>query len=476
MKKAKKIVSVILALMLVLGMTSTVFAAGNDGKITIDNAVDGQKYSVYQILDLESLNADAGAYAYKANSKWESWLEEQTAYVAFDDQGYVTWIAADDDATVAAFAKAAKAYANGKIDPAQTKEAEGSTVEFTGLDLGWYLVDTTLGTICSLDTTNKNVTMKEKNAEPSITKEVQEDSTNTWGKVNDADINQVVNFKATITVQKGAENYVMHDTMSEGLTYIGVTSVKVGDTAVAADNYTVKTDMTDGCTFEVAFTDAYVGSLTAETQIVVEYSARLNENAVIAGVGNPNTVQLEYGDANDSTFTTEQTTVTYTWDAKVVKYTVKDGEDVVLSGATFKISSDEDGNNIYKFHALENEVYQVCAHEGTCTAEHVTTITTTATGEFKVEGLDAGTYWLTETVAPAGYNQLPGPVSFEIKSEANEDGTELSYTQPETRVLNNTGAEMPMTGGMGTTILYIIGAILVIGAGVTLVARRRVNG
>ena len=108
----------------------------------------------------------------------------------------------------------------------KTATAADGTATLSGLNLGYYLVDTTLGTLCSLDTTNPTVAMKEKNEAPTITKDVQEDSNNTWGDKNDADINQTVNFKATVTVKKGAENYTVHDTMSAGLTYKGVTAVK----------------------------------------------------------------------------------------------------------------------------------------------------------------------------------------------------------------------------------------------------------
>lgn len=477
MKKMKKMISFLLTMIMVLSMAFGSMAAMEgtleNGSITIENAVEGQTYSAYQILYLESYNKDSNAYAYKANSAWKDWLETQTDYVSFDDQGYVTWV---NNADAAAFAKAAQAYAKAnKIEADAKKKAEDTTVTFENLKLGYYLVDTTLGTLCSLDTTNPSVTMKEKNEAPEVEKKVQEDSSEEWGKVNDADINQTVNFKATITVKPGAENYVLHDEMSKGLTFKGVTSVKVGNTSVPKESYTVvSTELTDDCTFEVRFTDAYVAGLEKDTEIVVEYSAILNENAVVGLPGNPNKVKLEYGDKVDSTFTPESETITYTWDAKVLKYTLKDTEEIPLAGATFTLSKSPDGANPIKFHALGENVYQVCADEN-CTETHVTEITTDATGSFHIKGLDADTYYLTEIQAPAGYNKLAEAKKIVITGAETGENNEVTYTTVETKVLNQSGTELPSTGGTGTTIFYIVGGILVVAAGVLLVVRKRAN-
>ncbi len=473
MKNMKRIASFILALVMVLCLTTTAFAADvteNNGKITINDAIVGQTYTIYQILDLESYDETAKAYSYKANAKWADWLATQNGYVAIDDQGYVTWV---EGADVTEFALLAKAYADTLTANEGTVTAGTNTVIFENLDLGYYLVDTTLGTICSLDTTNPEVQMEEKNEAPTITKEVLEDSINGWGASNDADINQIVTFKATITVQSGAENYIMHDTMSTGLTYIGVSSVKVGDADVAAENYTVSTTDTCGCTFEVAFTDEYVDRLTAGTQIVVEYTARLNENASVGLTGNENSVVLEYGDTEKDFRTVKASTTTYTWDAIVIKYTMNGEEEVMLDAATFELSmSSEEGYTALKFHNLGENKYEHCVNDE-CTAEHVTAITTDATGTFNIEGLDADTYYLHETVAPDGYNKLAGPVTVVITGAATGEDGGLTYTTVETKVLNNAGSELPSTGGMGTTLFYTIGGLMMLAAVVLLVTKKR---
>ena len=159
MKLLKKLAGMLLAMIMVLSMSTVAFAAqgtnDNSGSITINDAVEGHTYNAYQVLVLESYNTDAGAYSYKANDDWKNWLESQTKYVSIDAQGYVTWV---KDADPAAFAKAALAHAEeNKITPTDAKTADGTTVKFEKLNLGYYLVDTTLGTLCSLDTAVSDV-------------------------------------------------------------------------------------------------------------------------------------------------------------------------------------------------------------------------------------------------------------------------------------------------------------------------------
>lgn len=472
MRNTKKLVGLLLALVMVFAM-SAAMAEGETGSITINDAIVGQTYTIYEILDLESYNASANAYAYKATTAWSNFINDTAikgTYVEVDAQGYVTWKTGAD---AAAFAKAAQKYAkDNSVANQGSVTATTTTVSFTGLDLGYYLVDTTLGTLCSLDTTNPNVTMEEKNEVPTNVKTVEEDSTGNYGEKNDADIGQTVNFKSTITAQAGAENYVFHDTMSSGLTYTGVTGITLNDATVDASNYTVvDTGLTDGCTFEVRFTQAFCDTLKANDQIVISYTATLNENAVIAGAGNPNTSKVSYGDSSNTKVTPDSQTKTYTWDVDVFKYT-KDGEtEKALAGAKFTLSKKADGSNPIALVSEGNNVYRVAKTGETGT---VTEIATDATGKFTIKGLDADTYYLTETAAPAGYNKLAGPVTIVIGENGVVNGTtEAPQGVNEVKILNQTGAELPSTGGIGTTIFYVAGGVLVIGAAALLIAKRK---
>ena len=478
MRNTKKLVGLLLALVMVFAVSAVMAAQEgtlDGGSITINDAVPEQVYKAYQMLYLESYNESANAYAYKANSAWETWLRSQSSYVAFDSQGYVTWVKGAD---AAAFAKLAQAQAASMTaDATTTAPAAGegktySTVAFSDLKLGYYLVDTTLGTLCSLDTTNPSVIMEEKNEVPTNVKTVEEDSTGNYGEKNDADIGQTVNFKSTITAQAGAENYVFHDKMSEGLTYTGMTGITLNGTAVDASNYTVvTTGLTDGCTFEVRFTQAFCDTLKANDQIVISYTATLNEKAVIAGDGNPNTSKVSYGDSSNTKFTPDSQTKTYTWDVDVFKYTMNGETETALADAKFTLSKNSDGSNPIALVSEGNNVYRVAKTGETGT---VTEITTDATGKFTIKGLDADTYYLTETAAPAGYNKLAGPVTIVIGENGVVNGTtEAPQGVDEVKILNQSGTELPSTGGIGTTIFYVIGGVLVIGAAAMLIAKRK---
>ena len=507
MKLIKKIAAIMLSIMMVLGMASVVSAsevgstavAGN-GKITITNAIVGQTYKIYQILELESFSekpssgTNTGNYAYKVASGWDDFITtgEGKDYLESTD-GYVKWKGATDDTRVAEFAKKALAYATNK-KLAATKTADkvtSTTVEFTDLALGYYLVDSSAGALCSLDTTATDVTIQEKNGTPSVEKKVQEDSTSDWGDSNTADIGQTVNFQTTITAQPGAQKYVLHDKMDKGLTFDGNVTVTKGGTAVDATNYTLKksTDspvsITDDCTFEIAFTQKFCNSLAAGDQIIVTYSATLNEKAVIAGEGNKNETWLKYGESNE---TTHDKTTTKTFELPVFKYTKKDGNEIKLAGATFTLSKNVNGSNPIKLvNVSENDttgdIYRVAKeNEATGTAK-ITEITTTKSGKFTIKGLDADTYYLTETKQPDGYNKLKDPIKVKISDSGQvsilksaSDGTETSEGITDyVKVLNNTGSLLPSTGGSGTTMIYILGAILVLGSSVVLITKKRMR-
>ena len=319
----KKLFAVLLALTLVLSMGTIALAAGETGTITISNAVKDATYDIYKMFDFAPVEGSTEQGRYTVVAEWVDFLNGAGAayLIENEDTGTIEWNGAETEVRKAELAKAAVAYAKEKKIPAtatQVAAADG-TVEFTGLALGYYAIDTSLGTVCGLTNVNNEFVAHEKNAKPEIDKEVQEDADDSWGKVNDADIDQAVNYKATVTVAEGAVNYVMHDTMTDGLTFNNDVKVFVGDTEITT-GFTVNTATTDGCDFEVVFDNAYIATLAAGTEIEVTYSATLNENAVVASTGNSNKVLLKYGENNEFA-TTEKETKTYTWEMDVLKYT-----------------------------------------------------------------------------------------------------------------------------------------------------------
>lgn len=398
------------------------------------------------------------------------------------NDGYVTW---KDNADVATFAKKALAYANtqnhiinsdkSQIAPAAAAGATTSTVAFSDLPLGYYLVDSSAGTICSLDTTAKDVTIQEKNGVPSVEKKVQEDSTSVWGESNTADIGQTVNFQTTITAQPGAQNYVLHDMMDAGLTFGGTVTVKKGDTTLTNSNdYSLITDGIDGCTFEIVFTQSFCATLKADEQIIVTYSATLNKKAAIAGEGNKNTTKLTYGDSSE---TTPSTTTTKIFEMPVFKYTKEGTNEKALEGAIFTLSKKTDGTDLINLvktseESAGEETYRVATTDETNT---MTEVTTTDSGKFTIKGLDADTYYLTETKQPAGYNKLSAPITVVINENGNITiGTDTTVVT-EVKVLNNTGTILPTTGGNGTSLIYFLGAVLALVSGVVLITKQRMK-
>lgn len=479
MRKPNKLVALIFAILASIAMLlpTSAYAATNDntGSITINDAEPGHTYNAYQVLVLESYDAKAGAYSYKANTKWADWLKTQTQYVAIDAQGYVTW---KEGADVAAFAKAAIAYAEAnnitaagtQTAPAASEGQRYSTVKFENLNLGYYLVNTTVGTLCSLDTTTPNVVMKEKNDLPGIVKEVKEDSTGEWGEENSAEIGDTVEFKTTITAKAGAESYVLHDVMSKGLT-LNADSIKVqvGGSDLDAANYTVKkTGLTDECDFEIEFAQSYLDTITADTSIVVTYTAVVNENAEVFNGSNTNKTKLTFGE-NHRDETTWDETKTYTYKVDVVK---TDGSNKVLDGAEFKLYDAETGGNEIALVKVSDGVYRF-AKDG---EQGVVGTITTVDGQLEIKGFDANTtYWLEETKAPEGYNKLAGRVEIAVK-EANIDATVDGgiWQSGGVHIVNNTGTELPSTGGIGTAIFYALGGALVLGA-IVFLSRKRVK-
>ena len=323
-------------------------------------------------------------------------------------------------------------------------------------------MDSSLGALCGLNTTNPDATIKEKNGQPTIEKKVKNHN-NDWVDENTAKIGDTVEYKVEIKVAAGAQSYKVTDTMSKGLTF-NSGSLKVtanGTTAVASD-YTL-TPTTNGFTLELP--ETYVSTLTKGTTIIVTYNATLNKDAVIDGDGNTNEVKLGYGN-HQNTVPSKVTTKSYQFDLVKVDGTTNK----LLDGAEFELA---DGETKLSFVKDDDGNYRVAA----AGEDGATTTIAVKNGKVNIYGLAGKTYTLTETKAPAGYNKLvtPETVNLAEGSKAHATFDADVYKDGGVVVENHAGTVLPSTGGMGTTLFYVIGGGLMVAAVVLLVTKKRME-
>ena len=271
MKLIKKIAAIMFAFMMVVSMSCNVkadegFYGDGDGTITITNAQVDKTYTIYEMLQLESFNG--GNYSYKVADGWEDFFStgEGANYMQKDGNGYMTYKTdMDTPENLREFAQKALAYAQqGHGIHSTSQPATTDTVTFSNLKLGYYLVDSSAGALCGLTTTNKNASIEEKNGVPTVEKTILE--TNNTNTANFANIGDVVKYQTIITAQKGAQTYVLHDTMDKGLTFNKDVKVKVSGQESYLNptaDYEVVENPTDGCTFEITFTETSLPSINS---------------------------------------------------------------------------------------------------------------------------------------------------------------------------------------------------------------------
>lgn len=526
MKKIKKIASLLLALVMAVAMSVTAFAA------TVKNETD-RDYKAYQIFS----GTQAEDSSALGDVEWGSGIKGEAFLAALKNDTRFVEDSANifEECETAADVANVLAHYNDKTDVANAfanVAANHLTDEFTkisagdtnaDLDEGYYLlVDASDPT--KVDAMNSallqvtdDITIEKKYDVPSVDKSVK-DSDGSWGEAADWEIGSDVPFQLVGTLPSNYDDYetykyVFHDTLSAGLKYnddVKVYAYLDGDLENTEEEN--KIDVTDKFVTTYENGELTIGcnnlkeinGLTSSSKIVVEYTAELTSDAVIGSAGNPNKVYLEYsnnpnytGDGTDiptgNTPTDEVLVFTYELDVTKV-----DGQnkDKTLSGAEFVLLNsektqaavvDENGKFVKWAEVTKND-------DGTYTYPDGSTLKSGEDGNFVIAGLDAGTYYLRETKAPAGYNLLKEDIKLTIAAtldtgedapaltaltisvnDGDEENGDLEAGTVKMTVENNSGSQLPETGGIGTTIFYVVGAILVLAAGVLLVTRRRMN-
>ena len=459
MKKFRKMIAVVLAITVAMTMgiatTSMAFAADGTptGTLTIKppTGVDSaatNTYTIYKVFDAVVNPNDNTKVSYKLcnGALTQAMLD---AGFSVDSAGNVSGPTELNDTAIAAIADYVK-----NVSAAGTATSTGTANATATLPYGYYYVTTSTGTVVTIDSNNNAPTVDDKNTVPSVDKKITgASSVDTDGKKALAQVGTTVNYSAEITIGKGAKGYIFHDTMETGLTYnndAAVTGVTAGSTT-----YTVGKVGED--TFTITFEDDYVKTLAEGTKLTVTYSATVNEDAITTDPLH-NTCYVSYGDKNSNHKTPESSADVYEAKFTVTK---KDGSSAPLAGAGFVIKN-ADG----KYYKIENKVVSWVN-----SIDDATEYTSDAEGKVQsFTGLANGTYTLEEKTVPDGYNKAADQ-TFTV---AEHDYTAGNLEQT-AEVINNAGSELPSTGGIGTTIFYILGALLVVGCGIILIARRRMS-
>lgn len=508
MKKTKKMLIAILSALMVIAMSVPAFA----GTITINDAIKDQGYTAYKILYYETSGSGTSAtHKYYLNST-------DTALKGLLEQGGMTFDDLDSDGhyvlnNASDFSNDSKMADLTSVLEADFKKTDGTSilknnylkktdeVVATGTTVtidtgttdgtGYWFINTSTGTVCSLVSVNDTATAEEKNETPVIDKEVKGGSASDFvsdGKKsgdtadNSADVGDELTYSVDITKKKGAKSYVFTDILSTGLTLgpRSSLSVKVGDTTVASTNYEVNTftenTAGDGETtnIKITFTQDYLDTLADDTVITISYTATVNADAKTIDSVN-NTAKITYGDKNT---VEEDYTKTDLYGFKLKK--LDENGNNTLTGAKFTVSKTENGTTYY---------YQGVNVDGTAIwGTTATNLEVGSEGTLNVQGIQSGTYTVTETKAPDGYNKLSsaitvtitdgGTISVSGNSNAYLDDNAESLTTTNTNpvvvnVKNNKGGFLPDSGGIGTTILYAAGGILIAAAVAAYVMKKR---
>ena len=499
MKLARKLTSLLLALVMVFALAVTAFAqdvtvTGGTGSITISNAAKGETYTIYKLFDA-TVNADGSSIAYTGTIP-----ASLNTYFTADKNGYISATsAAKDGENMSEGLKTALKAWTAAATAAATAESDGSALKFKDLAYGYYVVTTSQGDqVISVDSTMPNVTIVDKNS--STPKDLHKNA-----DVDDVSIGDTVTYTVSFKTSnyygageaaKEIVSYTIEDTLPDFLSGVNVTSIivdKDGDSTTTKDQDNVTAQFTNKKIVIDWYDEANNQSLYDNgATITITYTAVVTDKAAIDGAGNTNKVTVTWttkgGDApGPDKVETDATIFTYAIALKKVN-----NKGNALPGAVFQfpfyVKSTADANGAY-------------IYAGTTEGDGLTNqITTPADGVIIVKGVKSGSYEITEVTAPAGYNKLTAPVTVEAVKTGetsthttvylDENGNVTNETTAKVTevkvdidaiaakpvvVVNKAGTELPSTGGMGTTIFYVLGAVLVVGAGVLLVTKKRMS-
>lgn len=499
MKSIKRIIALLLTAVMTMTMSVTAFAVDSSCSLTVNvnkgQDLKEQTINLYKLFDVTtSQSGNKTNYAYTVNDTYKATL---AATLELDgtatNEALVNKVSKLDTAAVQKFANdftekaltdnLTSTYTSGKITDFKT------SYQFNNLDAGYYLVYVTGGkeiqsSLVTVDGTTDKVNLK--TTAPSIEKTANKTSVN---------IGDVVTYTVTGSVPDttGYSEYVykIHDTLSNGLDFVNDANgtavngntvnvtVAFKDETVSPAGTTPTTASLSGANKRTMALDLSEWVRANQTnkgkEFTVTYYAKVNNKAVVE---EKNKAELVYGNNPSDTTTTKPSEVkTPTYYLNINKYAKNDSKK--LAGAKFKLYKDSvDENNVIKVTGSEGN-YVV--DPASTTTEFVSVDSITSEGyNLHVNGLAAGTYYLVETEAPAGYNKLTDPIKVEIKKSTNEDVNAWTLFNNDENVddkiidvENSTGSILPSTGGMGTIAFTVVAALLVLGVAVSFIRDRK---
>lgn len=507
---------------------STAMAAEVTHTVTITPAKSDHTYEAYQIF-----TGNLGADGSLGNVVWGTGVDQSKLTAESTDtliKGKDAAAVSQDLAAKSSNSTEAKAYAtafSGVLSTTHTDSSDfvstgAGSYTISGLSDGYYLIQDKAGTLNGkndaytsfiLQIIGKDVTVAPKSTQPTVDKKIQDepddaeaDATNGWGNTADHDINESFQFKldATIPAEANLADYKTYkvkfnDTMSKGVTFESIASVKVNgndgtgaktwtlaDTDYAATTPTAAEDGTQSWSLTIDDVIAKCEGIKIAQGFTVEviYKAHLNEKATVNGANdtttdNKNSVNLEYSNNPNAEGTgkTEDKTV-YAFTFGITNKKVIDSVDGdALAGAGFKLYTDEGCTQEYKL--VKDDT--LGAYRPAKAGESAVEMKSAADGTFPIKGLDAGTYYLKETTTPAGYTTaevttIKIDATHSIDNGGNPQVTLSRDSTLDNKIVDKKGSNLPSTGGMGTVLLYVAGIAVFVLAGATLVmALRRRN-
>ena len=495
MKHARKLASLLLALVMVFALAATAFAqdvtvTGGTGSITISNAAKGETYTIYKLFNA-TVNADGSSIAYTGTIP-----ASLSTYFTADKNGYISATPeATDGENMSEGLKAALKTWTATATAAKTATSDGSALNFKELAYGYYVVTTTQGDqVISVDSTKPDVTIVDKNSSTpdALSKTADKKDVSIGDTVTYTVRFKTSNYYGAGTEAKEIVSYTIEDTLPEFLKDVKVTSIRVNNDVIqdqtgATPQFDSNKKIVIKWYDEVNKQFLYDNGAT----VTITYTAKVTDKAIIDGNGNTNDVTLKWTTKGSdqpvpSEIKEKETIYTYAIALKKVN-----NKGVALPGAIFEFP--------FYVHTTPDTTDGAYIYAGENAGEGLTNqITTPADGVIIVKGVKTGRYTITEFKAPDGYNKLTAPVTVEAVKTSSTTTSKTVYldekgdptnetTAIEVKVENNdiaatavvvvnkAGTELPSTGGMGTTLFYVLGAVLVVGAGVLLITKKRMS-